>query len=136
MKQSQKAGIVGGLMALSFFAYNLYVAFGISRGDDFSKSLYPEVFIAIGIQIPLLAPALVLIFVKHFEKSAAWIFWSYPVVMGVGLLNTLLAKDPITAGLPMVLFVLPFCIIHAISVWGLKINLKSEEQDTYKTKIK
>ena len=86
----------------------------------FPESLFSELLIAITAQIPMLAPAIVLIFCKHFKKNNTWIFWLYPVVLGLGLINLLLSKDPIFAGLPMVLLVFPFCIIYAIVLLFLK----------------
>jgi len=120
MKHSQKAGLVGGLISLSFFVYNIYVAFRISKGFTFDKSLYYELINAIFIQLFLLSPAIILTFFKHFKKDSAWIFWLYPVVIGFGLLNTLLSKDPISAGLPMVVLVFPFCFIYTIVLLILK----------------
>jgi len=118
MKKSQKAGIVGGILSLSYLAYNVYVVIRISK--TFPESLFSELVIAITAQIPMLAPAIVLIFCKHFKKNNTWIFWLYPVVLGLGLINLLLSKDPISAGLPMVLLVFPFCIIYAIVLLFLK----------------
>lgn len=126
MKQNKIAGILGGLLSLSFLVYSIYHAIRISKGFTFTESLLPELITVITTQIPLIAPAIVLIFNKHLKTYKYWVYWLYPVIIGLGLLNVLLAEDPLAAGLPMIVFVFPFCIIYTIVL--LFFNKKSSTE--------
>ncbi len=126
MQQNKIAGIFGGLLSLTFLVYGIYHAIRISKGFAFAESLLPELITVISTQIPLIAPAIVLTLNKHLKKYKNWVFWLYPAVIGLGLLNVFLAKDPLAAGLPMIMLVFPFCIIYAIVV--LFFNKKSSSE--------
>lgn len=125
MKQNKIAGMVGGLLSLSFLVYSIYHVIQISKGFAFAEALLPELMTVISTQIPLIAPAIVLIFFKQLKRYKNWVFWLYPVVIGLGLLNVLLAEDPLAAGLPMMVFVFPFCIIYTLVLF---FNKKSSAE--------
>ncbi len=111
MTQQKKAGLVGGMIALAYFIFNIYHAIQISQGFSFKESLLHEILTAIVVLLLLLGPAVALTLNKQFKKEHSWIAWLYPAVLALGLLNVILSKDALAAGLPMVLLVIPFCIV-------------------------
>ncbi|WP_455169033.1 hypothetical protein [Aegicerativicinus sediminis] len=119
MNQYKKAGLAGALISLIYFFYNIYLAFKITQGFPFSETL-SEILTAIFAQIPLLLPAIVLVLFTFKKKISNWVIWLYPAVITIGLLNVLLSDDALSAGLPMIIFVYPFCVIYAVILFLLR----------------
>jgi uncharacterized membrane protein len=113
MNNYKKAGIIGGLLVMAHLVISIYQAFAISKGFSFIEGLLPELKVVVINAGILLAPATVLIF-KKFKKESHWLIWTYPVIVGLGLLSVYMATDALAAGLPMIIIVFPFCIIFAI----------------------
>lgn len=109
MNQQKKAGIIGGVMALSYFVFNIYHAVKVSKGFSFTESFLQELIIAIIVLILLIAPAVALTLNRRFKNKYSWIAWLYPAFTTLWLLNAFLSKD-VLSGLPLVGFGLPFCI--------------------------
>ncbi|WP_066225439.1 hypothetical protein [Formosa haliotis] len=120
MKQVKNAGIIGGIISLLFFAYQIYNAFRISKGFDFNESLETELLNAVLVQIPLLAPAIILYFSKQFNMKYVWLVWLYPIVLAFSLLSLLFSEGALAGGLTMVMFVIPFCLLFTIIILFLR----------------
>lgn len=111
MTQQKKAGLLGGMIALGYFGFQIYRAIQISQGFSFTESLLPEILTAFGVLLLLLGPAIALTLNKQFKKEHSWIAWLYPAVLAFGLLNVVLSNDALAAGLPVVFLVIPFCVL-------------------------
>jgi hypothetical protein len=114
VKNYKLAGLIGGILALGYFIFNVYQAIAISKGFSFAESLLPELVIAIIVGSIFIAPAIVLLTKQNLRKNILWIAWLYPIVLGLGMLNVFYANDPLEAGLPIMVVVLPFCIIFSL----------------------
>ncbi len=117
MKEHKKPAIIGIILAISFFIFNIYT---ITNGFTSSKSLLTEIKFAFILQIPLLAPAIVLLLNKDFSKKHGYVSWLYPIIIALGFLGIVLSKGPIIAGLLMIMVVYPICIILATAFYFLR----------------
>ncbi|WP_010181887.1 hypothetical protein [Aquimarina agarilytica] len=120
MKQHKKAAVIGIIIAIAYFIFNMYNAIEISKNFSFLESLFSELIIGIIVQIILIAPAVVLLLTKEFGKKYSFLPWLYPISIAIGLINIILSKDPLAGGIPMVIVIFPFCIILTIVFSFLK----------------
>lgn len=113
-KQIKNISLIGGLLALTYFTFNVITAINISKGFGFAESLLPELLNALIVGVIFILPALILFKIKHFKKHIIYIAWLYPIILLGGIINLLLVDDALAAGLPMLLIVTPFCIIFSL----------------------
>ena len=93
--------------------YGLYI--NIMSGLDII-----DIGITLSMGFVLILPALLFAFTKEFKKNVLWINIVYLIVTTGGLLNVVTASDPLSAGLPMIVVVIPLAIITSIILLVLR----------------
>lgn len=104
---------LGAVVAL----VNFVQAIRISLGESITKVLIPELFSALLVTIIFLFPACVLYIKRETLTPKIWkISVAYPFFVLLGLLNIIFIKVSWLAGLPIMVVVVPFCIIFGLVV--------------------
>lgn len=114
MKKHQIAGLIGVLFIIADLIYSTKIAFRISRID--SSSVISELLIVLFKETFMGAPGIILLSRKYLTKKLSLFSWAYPIILGLGLLNVYTADNAIGAGVPMIIFVFPFCLIFSVFV--------------------
>lgn len=103
----------GGLVSTLWIAYSVYHAFKIT-GDLASVPF--DLLMTLLLAVIFLLPAFALYKRRETGIVLTKIGILYPILVGLGFFNILFSDDPLSAGLPMLLVVAPFCIIYGLVV--------------------
>jgi len=108
--------MVGGGASVVVILFNLFFTFRNMNDAPFAQGLLPDLIGTLVLMAILLLPALALYMRRNLGSLVKKISVLYPMLVIVAFINLLIASDPLVAGLPFVLVVLPFCIIYGIVV--------------------
>lgn len=109
--------IIGWAIAVLFIIFQLYTSVKISEGFSFQEGLLPELMVTFKNAVIFLLPAIALYIKKPINKTIQYVSVLYPVLLGLGLANVLISSDPLAAWLPILLIVMPFCVVFSLVVF-------------------
>ncbi len=105
--------VLGGIAAAFFTGFSVYHAFVIT-GE--LASVPRDLMMSVLVGIILLLPAFALYSKKNTGIILSKIGILYPILVAGGFINILRSEDALAAGMPMVLLVMPFCIVYGLVV--------------------